>query len=276
MTDTTTTAPRHSVLSRLYTGTGAFEIVGRRKFYYLLTGGIVLVALLSMLIRGFTWGIDFEGGTRIQLPAAEGVTTEQVETVYSDTLGTEPVSVQTVGSGAGASIQIRSEALDLEQVRTLQNALYDEFQPTGPDGVPSRDAISVADVSETWGGQITQKALIALAVFLVLVSIYIAVRYERDMALAALAALFFDMIVTAGVYSLVGFEVTPAPSSACSPSSASRCTTPWWCSTRSRRTRAASCTCIVGPTPSRPTSPSTRPSCGRSTPRSSRCCRCSR
>ena len=210
MTDTTTAAPQHSGLSRLYTGTGGFDIVGRRKFYYLLTGGIVLVALLSMLIRGFSWGIDFEGGTRIQMPAVEGVTVEQVETVYSDTLGTEPVAVQTVGSGSGATIQIRSEALDLTQVNAVQSALFEEFQPTDSDGVPSRNSISVADVSETWGGQITQKALIALVVFLVIVSIYIAARYERDMAIAAIVALFFDMIVTAGIYSLVGFEVSPA------------------------------------------------------------------
>ena len=65
-------------------------------------------------------------------------------------------------------------------------------------------------MSETWGGQITQKALIALVVFLVLVAIYITIRYERYMAVAALAALVFDLVVTAGVYSLVGFEVTPA------------------------------------------------------------------
>ncbi len=60
------------------------------------------------------------------------------------------------------------------------------------------------------GGQITKKALIALVVFLVIVSIYIAVRFERDMAIAAIVSLFFDMIVTAGVYSLIGFDVTPA------------------------------------------------------------------
>ena len=65
-------------------------------------------------------------------------------------------------------------------------------------------------MSETWGGQITEKALIALVVFLVLVTIYITVRYERYMAMSALATLFFDLITTAGVYSLVGFEVTPA------------------------------------------------------------------
>ncbi|MET4613184.1 preprotein translocase subunit SecF [Rhodococcus sp. PvR044] len=202
--------PRHSLLSRLYTGTGAFEVVGRRKFYYGLVGVILLISIASILIRGFTLGIDFEGGTRIQFPAGDNVTTEQVEQVYTESMGEAPVSVQTVGSGASATIQIRSEALDAREVVVVQDALYDAFQPEDKDGNPSKNAISVADVSETWGSQITQKALIALVVFLVIVSIYIGIRFERDMAIAAIVALFFDMIVTAGVYALVGLEVTPA------------------------------------------------------------------
>ncbi|APE08930.1 protein-export membrane protein SecF [Rhodococcus sp. 2G] len=212
MTDTTTTtaAPQHSRLSRLYTGTGAFEIVGRRKRWYIVTAVMVLIALLSMLLRGFSWGIDFEGGTRIQMPAVPGVSVEEVETVFSDTIGFEPEAVQTVGAGDGATVQIRSETLDGEQVAELQTALFEEFQPAGPDGEPSRNSISVADVSETWGSQITNKALIALVVFLVIVSIYITIRYQRNMAIAAITALFFDIIVTAGVYALVGFEVSPA------------------------------------------------------------------
>ncbi|MCZ4079669.1 protein translocase subunit SecF [Rhodococcus sp. H36-A4] len=202
--------PQHSWMNRLYTGTGAFEIVGRRRFYYILTSTIVLICLLSIAVRGFTLGIDFEGGTRIQIPAADNVSTEQVETVFADTLGFDPVSVQTVGSGAAATVQVRSEALDAAEVNSVKTALFDSFEPVDGNGVASPNAISISDVSETWGGQITQKALIALLVFLVIVSIYISIRYERDMAIAALAALVFDLFVTAGVYSLVGFEVTPA------------------------------------------------------------------
>ncbi|MGI5217485.1 protein translocase subunit SecF [Nocardia sp. CA-290969] len=200
---------RHSWMNRLYTGTGVLDVVGNRRRWYLITAVIVLICLLSIAVRGFTFGIDFVGGSRIQLPAG-GATTEQVETVYSDTIGSEPESVQTVGTGDSATILIRSETLDAEQLGALQTALFEEFQPTDANGTPSRNAISASDVSETWGGQITRQALIALAVFLVLVSIYIGIRYERDMALAALAALVFDLLVTAGVYSLVGFEVTPA------------------------------------------------------------------
>ena len=88
--------------------------------------------------------------------------------------------------------------------------MFDRFQPKGADGKPSKQAVSDSAVSETWGGQITKKALIALVVFIVLVVLYITVRYERYMAVSALAAMFFDVTVTAGVYSLVGFEVTPA------------------------------------------------------------------
>ncbi|MBJ8337371.1 protein translocase subunit SecF [Antrihabitans sp. YC3-6] len=206
----TTAAPHHSFFSRLYTGTGAFEVVGKRRIYYIITAVIILISLASILFRGFTLGIDFEGGSKVQFPAGDGISTTQVEDVYSTAIGSEPVSVQTVGSGGSKTFQIRSEALDLDQVNTLQKALFDAFQPRDGNGVPNINEISTSDVSETWGGQITRKALIALAVFLVLVTAYIALRYERGMAAAALAALFFDMVVTAGFYSLVGFEVTPA------------------------------------------------------------------
>ena len=115
-----------------------------------------------------------------------------------------------VGSGGSATVQIRSETLTNEETEQLRTALFDAFQPKGSDGQPSKQAISDSAVSETWGGQITKKALIALVVFLVLVTIYITVRYERYMAMSALATMFFDLTTTAGVYSLVGFEVTPA------------------------------------------------------------------
>jgi preprotein translocase subunit SecF len=118
--------------------------------------------------------------------------------------------VVVVGSGGSATVQIRSETLTNEETEQLRTALFEAFQPKGSDGQPSKQAISDSAVSETWGGQITKKALIALVVFLVLVTIYITVRYERYMAMSALATMFFDLTTTAGVYSLVGFEVTPA------------------------------------------------------------------
>jgi preprotein translocase subunit SecF len=202
---------KHGFFVRLYTGTGAFEVMGKRKLWYTISGVIVAIAIGAMLIRGFTFGIDFEGGTKVSFPRGDGdTTTSQVETVFTDAIGTPPESVVVVGGGDSATFQIRSETLTNEQTEALRTALFNEFQPRGANGQPSIQAISDSAVSETWGGQITKKALIALVVFLVLAAIYITARYERYMAIAALATLLFDLVVTAGVYALVGFEVTPA------------------------------------------------------------------
>jgi len=205
--------PRGSVLSRLYTGTGAFDIVGKRKIWYIAFGTLVLVCLLSIVLRGFNLGIDFTGGTKIQFSAtgaAGPISTQQVSDVYQRSIGQEPASVQTAGTGAAATIQLRSEPLDQAQTIALKDALFQSFQPLGPDGTPSAQAISDSAVSGIWGGQITRQAIIALAVFLVLVTLFLAFYFERAMAVAALIALLHDVIVTAGIYSLVGFEVTPA------------------------------------------------------------------
>ncbi len=207
------TLPKHGFFVRLYTGTGAFEVVGRRKLWYAISGLIVAICIASMLLRGFSFGIDFEGGTKVSMPStgSEGVVTvQQVEDVFNKTLNRAPESVVLVGSGESATVQIRSETLSNDETEKLRTALFDAFHPKGSDGQPSKQVISDSAVSETWGGQITQKALIALVVFVVLASIYIAWRYERYMAMAAMATLVFDLVVTAGIYSLVGFEVTPA------------------------------------------------------------------
>lgn len=209
MSGSTAQPPQHSFLARLYTGTGAFEVVGRRRLWYGISGAIVAVAILSIILRGFTFGIDFKGGTTVSFPRGN-VTTSQVQDVFRKTLGRDAESVVIVGNGGSATVQISSETLTNDQTTKLRNALFDAFAPKGSDGKPSKAAISDSAVSETWGDQITNKALIALGVFLVLVSVYIMVRYERYMSISALTTMVFDLTVTAGVYSLVGFEVSPA------------------------------------------------------------------
>ena len=205
--------PSHGFFTRLYTGTGAFDVIGRRKLWFAFSFLLVAVAVASIVLRGFTFGIDFEGGTKVSFPRAGAngeASISQVEQTFTSAVGISPQSVVVVGNGATSTMQIRSETLTNDQAATLREALFEQFQPKDSDGKASKQTISDSAVSETWGGQITKKALIALAVFLVLVTIYITIRYERYMAMSALAALGFDLIMTAGVYSLIGFEVTPA------------------------------------------------------------------
>ena len=197
-----------NVFQRLYVGNGAFDIVGKRKRWYVLSSLILLICIGSIVFKGFNLGIDFTGGTRVQLPAVSAsgpITAEAAKDTFQKALGEEPTSVQTVGTGAAATIQIRSETLDADQVAKLKTTLNDDLKPNG-----GTQAISDSAVSASWGGEITTKALIALAVFFLAVAIFLALYFELSMAIAALVAVVHDVVITAGVYSLVGFEVSPA------------------------------------------------------------------
>ena len=208
------TAPeRVSGWTRLTTGTANVDIVGRKKTWYIGFAVVLAVCVLSLVFRGFNLGIDFTGGSQIQLPAtgANGpIAVQQVDQVYQGVIGSAPETTQAVGTGDTAAIVVQSEPLTPEQLVPLRDALLQQLQPLGADGTPSAAAISDSQVSGTWGGEVTTQALIALAVFIVLVTIFLAVYFERAMAVAALVALINDIVVTAGVYSIIGLEVTPA------------------------------------------------------------------
>jgi preprotein translocase subunit SecF len=206
-------AGRGGFLGRLYTGTGAFDIVGKRKRWYLVFGLFVLICVGSIVFRGFNLGIEFQGGTQIQFSTVgvTGDTSQQaVGGVIEGAIGQKPASVQLAGSGDAQTVQIRTATLTAAQQQQVKQALFDAYHPRNHSGEPDVNSISETAVSSSWGGEITRQALIALVVFLVLVSIFLAVYFERAMALAALVALAHDLIVTAGVYSLVGFEVSPS------------------------------------------------------------------
>ncbi|WP_340681467.1 protein translocase subunit SecF [Amycolatopsis coloradensis] len=211
--NTTTAGKRESIFRRLYVGTGAFDVVGKRKRWYLFFGALVLVCIASMGIKGFNFGIDFEGGTQIQLPAngKNGqITEQQAKDVFAEALGRPADEAQKVGSGASSTIQLRSDTLDAGEVAKIKEALFRDLGPIGSSGQPSVQAISDSAVSASWGGEISRQALIALGVFLLAVTLFLALYFDTRMAAAALISLLHDIVVTAGVYSLIGFEVTPA------------------------------------------------------------------
>ncbi|MEV7552124.1 protein translocase subunit SecF [Amycolatopsis sp. NPDC089917] len=211
--NTITTGKRESIFRRLYVGTGAFDVVGKRKRWYLFFGALVLVCVASMGIKGFNFGIDFEGGTQIQMPAngKNGqITEQQAKDVYAEALGRPADEAQKVGTGGSSTIQLRSETLETSEVNKLKEALFEKLGPIGSTGQPSVQAISDSAVSASWGGEISRQALIALGVFLLAVTLFLALYFDTRMAAAALISLLHDIVVTAGVYSLIGFEVTPA------------------------------------------------------------------
>lgn len=198
-----------STLSKLYTGEGGVDFVGKRRTWYTITVGVLVACILGIVLRGFSLGIDFEGGTKMNMPAAELETT-QVEETFVEATGVTPELVQIVGSGDTRILEINSERLSEEQIADARAALFEAYHPQDSSGKETPDAIGDSTVSESWGSVITKRMLIAMGVFLLAVFIYIAIRLQREMAVAAMAALMVDLIVIAGIYAIVGFEVTPA------------------------------------------------------------------
>lgn len=203
---------RASIFERLYVGNGAFDIVGKRKIGYVCFAILFAVCIGALGFKQFNLGIEFVGGTQIEMPArgeSGQISEDAAADVFADALGREPAQAQLIGGGVG-TVQLRTETLDAGEVDQVKSALYEEFKPFNAQGEASRGAISDSAVSASWGGEISQQAIIALIVFLVLVTIFLALYFEKWMAVAALAALFHDVLVTAGLYSLIGLEVTPA------------------------------------------------------------------
>ncbi|MER7890274.1 protein translocase subunit SecF [Micromonospora sp. NPDC094482] len=192
--------------TRLYRGEAGLDIIGKRKLWFGIAGALVLAALLSFLFRGFTLGIEFEGGNSFQVPASVGTLNQaedRVDTVLADAGSTEVESAQRVGGAGGEFYEFRTAVLNSEQANAVKSGLAQEF------GI-NADQISSNQVSAAWGGQYTERALLGLVIFIALVMLYLIIRFEWRMAVGAVSSLLLNLVLTAGVYSLVGFEVTPS------------------------------------------------------------------
>ncbi len=187
-----------SIGNRLYRGELGYDFIGRRRTWYIASAVFVAICLISMIFRGFNFGIEFEGGNSFQVPGTE----QQLPAAEAavNQAGVQVGSAQVVGQN---TILLRTAEISNQ---TATEVSADIAAALNIDATQ----ISNSAVSAQWGGDITRKALQANIVFLVAVAIFIAIRFQPKMAVAALAALVNDLIVAAGVYSLVGFEVTPS------------------------------------------------------------------
>ncbi|GAB3944146.1 protein translocase subunit SecF [Corynebacterium tapiri] len=192
-------------IDRFYTGEGGFDFIGRTKLFYIVTGILVLISIAAMLFRGFDLNIDFEGGTKVSMPAGDLVA-EEVSDTFQEATGVEPDMAQIVGSGDSRTLELQSEHLSEDQAEAARTAIAEAHGK----GAETVNDIGVSTVSESWGSTITERMILSMVVFMVLAGIYVAVRLEKEMAIAALAALVVDGIVIAGTYALFGLEVSPA------------------------------------------------------------------
>jgi preprotein translocase subunit SecF len=190
---------------RLYTGEVSYDFIGHRRRWYIVSAILIGLSILALAVRGLDFGIEFKGGADFK--AATTVTAQTVDSM-KDALrnsGVPNLDDSTVNTIGNNQVRVQTRTLDpTEEVPKVRSAIANEV------GIPP-DQVAYSLIGASWGGQITERALIALGVFLALVALVIGI-YFRDakMSAAALIALGHDLILTIGIYALVGFTVTPA------------------------------------------------------------------
>ncbi len=194
-------------LGRLYRGETTFDFIGRRVIGFAISFVIVVAGAGSLLVQGLELGIDFRGGVAWEVPsnsAGVKLTDEDARKVLDDNnIESASAKIQFL---TGTELQIMRVQVG-DQTEQVRVAVQKSFADLAK--VPVEE-VSVASVSSSWGRSITEKALRALLVFFVVVSLYISWRLEWKMALTAIIAMAHDVVISVGVYSLLGFEVTPA------------------------------------------------------------------
>jgi preprotein translocase subunit SecF len=199
----------HGPLQRLYRGETRFDFVGRRKVWFSLSTVIIVAGIISIILRGgLNLGIEFKGGTEWTVKAPH--VTQVQATNAMQAAGLSAPIVQLLGQGSNQQLNVQADLNKLSPAAQKAESLKVENAIAKLVGTSLENVENgVQTVGPTWGSSITNKAIEALIVFFIVVGIYISIRFEPKMALAAFIAMVHDVLVAVGVYSLFNFQVTP-------------------------------------------------------------------
>ncbi|GED08621.1 protein translocase subunit SecF [Cellulosimicrobium cellulans] len=189
----------------LYTGRRSYAIVAKRRGYFLVAIVLVVLSLGVIGIRmagdGLNLGIEFRGGSEFTV---SGVSDTSQQPALDAVAAVAPEEVPRVTSVGSSTVRVQTAQLSNEQVEQVATELADAY------GVATGEVTS-SYIGPTWGKDVSQKAVVGLVVFLLLVSLVMTIYFRNwRMALAAVIALFHDLVVTVGIYALIGWEITPA------------------------------------------------------------------
>ena len=189
--------------SRLYLGQTAINFFGGRLIGLVVSSLLLVVTIISLAVQGLNLGIDFEGGTSWDVPASSFKVADADEVLAQAEIDTEGSRIQLRDSESGSFVKVQVRSIGDAEAREVRQLLADASGT-------SVDDINVNVVSASWGSDITNKAIRALVIFLIVVAIFISFRFEWRMAVAAILAMVHDVVISVGIYSLFGFVVTPA------------------------------------------------------------------
>jgi preprotein translocase subunit SecF len=190
--------------AKLHTGEVSYDFIGKRKFWFIVSAVLILISVTGLAVRGLSLGIEFKGGVEFQ--ATVKLTDSTVEGVRDAvrSTGVEAASEPVVTTVGNDKVRVQTRPLEQTELTEVREAIAQET------GV-ANDAVNYSQIGASWGDQITTKAIWALGVFLVLVFGVIWFYFREPKAsMAAILALVHDVLITVGVYALIGFDVTPA------------------------------------------------------------------
>ena len=186
----------------LHSGRRSYPFVQKRGPWLAVSLALVVISVLIPVIKGgFNLGIDFTGGSEFTVSDVSTTDVSLGERAVAETPGAHEATVTNIAPG---TVRVQTQQLDDDQTLTLKNKLQDAYS-VGEDQVTSNF------VGPTWGQGVTRQALWGLVIFVVLALALMALYFRTwKMSVAAIAAMLFTIVITAGVYSLVGFEITPS------------------------------------------------------------------
>lgn len=196
---------RNAVL-RLYRGQTNFDFINRWRYWFALSATVIVVGLVALGIQGLNFSIDFRGGVVWQVATNASVAEVKADLAKVDPqLGQSTITQLTSRSNGKKSIQVQAPGSMTGKTAEIASVTDELARIAGV----SNNEVSLTAVGPSWGSDVTSKAVEAVIVFLVLISLCIAIYFETKMAIAALIALVHDLFVTVGIYALSGFQISP-------------------------------------------------------------------
>jgi SecD/SecF fusion protein len=185
------------------------DYMGRKKLWFAISGAVILIGIVSLGVRGLNLGIDFKGGTQISFTTPQPVDISKVRDEMGS-LGHSDAIVQGRGRAYGSGQQFRSYQIRAKHLKVDESTHVNELAlvQNGLEKAVNAQSFGIKSVSSSFGQQIARDALLAIFFSLFLVVVYLAIRFDWKFAVPVILAMIHDVLITVGVYSITGREVT--------------------------------------------------------------------
>ncbi|NTU70800.1 MAG: protein translocase subunit SecF [Coriobacteriia bacterium] len=177
------------------------DFMGNRKIMFAISAVLIIVSIGALAFKGLKFGIEFQGGTVVIVADAKAVTETQMSDAFKKA-GVQNANVQTSVVNGVRGFIIRTDVTDPIESNT------DAIAVAKATGLPA-DTLQVTTIGPGWGKNITNSAMLALGLSILAILLYVSLRFEYKMSITAIVALAHDILITLGIYALVGREVTP-------------------------------------------------------------------